>query len=474
MPDSLPNNLIEQLQDPEPKARRRAVRRLAATRDPSAIPLLRNVYLQDGDDRVRDAAEAALVQFRAMQHNASARRSLGTRLLTWAVAALAIVFVGLLAANIAIRALDQKDGESSDSAQDMPPVLDRAEFEHALGEQFALTRDEVARLRESDRVYRETGALACDTSEHLPAPLELTDATRQNYERDLTLLADRFALTLNALQSAATRWGQMCAAGQANMADLVSASAELDQVTVDLDLLERDLASAIANPAPTFGPSPTPTATETLTPPPSSTPDATLDGEMPVAPPPDAPPSDAPTEVATIPPQPSATATLTPSPAPTATPTPTPTVTSTPLPPPDIDYTAVLKELNGRLAVLGDLQRPYNNGMLDNWQRSQQGEILSTLSCALDPWSGLYEWTPDQRAQLDRADAADPQLEEAVRLINEGLRLAYEARAIYEPSCYNQTLAGTAAEGMPLAAQAQEHLLEAQQLVEQIRRRPSH
>lgn len=423
MPESLPNELIDQLQDPAPKVRKRAIHRLAASRDPSVIPLLRNAYLQDGDDQVRDAAEAALAQFRAMQHNAARRRRFApsNRALRRVVTALAIALLGLVAANIAIRAIDWDSVRDTGAADDAAFVAPRGDLERSLQDQLALARAEIARLRESDRLYRETGALGCEVPAQSLAPLALTAATRQNYELDLTPLADRLGLTLTLLQSAQTRWDHMCEAGEANMADVVRASAELDQVTVDLDLLERDLATAIANPGPGV-----------------------------------------PMGGATRP-----SATITPTLPPTEIPTPTP------VPVPHLDYPAVLRELNSRLIVLGDLQRPYNNGMLDNWQRSEQGETLSTLSCALDPWPAAYEWTPEERAYLDQPETADPQIEEAVRLLNEGLRLAYEARAIYEPSCYNQTLANSAAEGVPLATQAQEALVKAQQLIEEIRRRPS-
>lgn len=445
MAESLPNELIDQLQAPQPKVRKRAIRRLAASGDPSVIPLLRNVYLQDGDDQVRDAAEAALARFRAMQHNPARHRrpARGDRARRWMALALAIVLLGLIAANITIRALGQDDDRTIVSAGDANTAVPRNELEQDLHDQLAGARAAVTRLRESDRVYRETGALACDLPGQLPAPLELSAATRQNYERDLTPLADRLGLTLALLHSAQTRWDQMCAVGEANMVDVVGASAELDQVTVDLDLFERDLATAIASPAPTHGPSPTPTDALAL-------------------------PGGGAADAATLPPAPSATATATP----TATPTPLPTVTPTP-PTPNLEYPIVLRELSNRLIILGDLQRPYNNGMLDNWQRSEQGETVSTLSCTLDPWPGAFEWSPAERAQLDQPHTADPQLEEAVRLLNEGLRLAFEARAIYEPSCYNQTLASSAANGVPLATQAREILLEAQQLIEEIRRRPS-
>lgn len=427
MPQPDWNHLAEQLHDAEPKVRCRAIRRLAATRDPQVIPLLRNAYLQDEDDRVHAAAGRALAQFRAMQQGDSPGRRLAISqtALGRAIGVLAVALIALLAANAAVRALDQSGSDASASAKEVETPLERSVFERDLRTRIAQIRAEVERLRESDRVYRETGGLACgETTPALPA-LSLSALTRQTYQGDLTPIADRLDAALPFLQSAQTRWAAMCAAGTANMTDLVRASAELDQITVDLGLAERDLSAAVANPAPpgTVYPTGTPRPT------------------------------------ATIPP--------------TNTPTPTATRVAGLLPLPDLDYPALLRELNARLAVLGDLQRPYKNGILDNWRQSEQGAIISPLSCALDPWPAAFEWTAEQRAQLDRPDAADPEIETAARLINEGLALAVEARALYEPSCASQTLAETAAQGLALGTRAQETLFEAQALVDRIRRRPS-
>lgn len=429
------NHLAEQLHDTEPKVRCRTIRRLAAARDPQVIPLLRNAYLQDDDDRVHAAARKALAQFRAMQQGGSPGRRLiiSQTTLTRAIGVLALTLVILLAANAAVRALGRAESDASASAGKDEIVLERSVLERDLRTRIAQIRTEVERLRENDRVYRETGGLMCgDSAPTLPA-LNLPVLTRQTYQADLTPIADRLDTTLPFLQSTQARWAAMCAAGTANMTDLVRASAELDQVTVDLGLAERDLSAAMANPAPT---PPGGLAALLTTPWPTETPRPT----------------------ATLPP--------------TNTPPPTATRIAGLLPLPDLDYPALLRDLTARLAVLGDLQRPYKNGMLDNWRQSEQGGIISPLSCALDPWPAAFEWTAEQRAQLDRPDAADPEIETAARLINEGLALAVEARALYEPSCAGQTLADTAAPGLALGAQAQQLLLEAQELVDRIRRRP--
>jgi hypothetical protein len=56
------------LNSADPKARRKACQKLAATRDPAVIPFLRRAYLEDDDESVRDAARDALAYFKAVGH----------------------------------------------------------------------------------------------------------------------------------------------------------------------------------------------------------------------------------------------------------------------------------------------------------------------------------------------------------------------------------------------------------------------
>jgi exonuclease VII small subunit len=120
---------------------------------------------------------------------------------------------------------------------------------------------------------------------------------------------------------------------------------------------------------------------------------------------------------------------------------------------------------------MGDLQNGFNTGMINYWQRAQNGEALSNTFCTLPAWPEPFALTPEQDQELHKEGVADPELEDAIRLTNEGLALAVEARALYEPSCQNLTLADTALQGITLAEAAREKLTEAQQLVETIRRR---
>ncbi len=121
--------------------------------------------------------------------------------------------------------------------------------------------------------------------------------------------------------------------------------------------------------------------------------------------------------------------------------------------------------------VIGDLQNRYKSGMIDRWQQAQAGEAMSTSFCTLQAWPAPFEWTPDQQAIINAPNVSDPQLENAVQLVNEGLDLAYQARAIYKSSCQSQTLASTAASGIPLAQTALDRLNAAYDLLEVIRQR---
>ncbi len=72
---------------------------------------------------------------------------------------LAVALIALLAANAAVRALDRSGSDASASAKEVETPLERSVFERDLRTRIAQIHAEVERLRESDRVYRETGGL---------------------------------------------------------------------------------------------------------------------------------------------------------------------------------------------------------------------------------------------------------------------------------------------------------------------------
>jgi len=442
--------LVEQLKDPDPKARRRACQQLARLRDPKAIPFLRTAYLQEDDERVRQAAHDALATYKAMQTGQPGRRlPVGEALLTRIAAGLAIllaVSVVLHGVTLVLGALeDDEDAGPAPVAQTDP--LDRDVLVTRLQDKFQEIEGIASGLRGEVDHYNATGEIACDTSQVVPEPAALAPIDQQTY-RDLALIGSKLDGVLPALQIAQLRWGRICETNTPEMQSILEASSRLDQVAGELDEIEGLLQKAITNPAPTMGPTVTPVPTATQTPQPGT---------------PTSPPSETP--------EPTLTGAPTATPTPTVTPTETPSPTAT-LPFPNLDYRAIIRALDEQFLVLGDLENPYETGMINRWQQAREGQQPSASFCTFDEWPAPFALTEAQQAEIQRPGVADPQLEEAVRLVIDGIDLAYQARALFEPSCAAQTLDQTAAQGIALGENAVIKLREAQQLVDTIRRRP--
>ncbi|MEW6580472.1 MAG: HEAT repeat domain-containing protein [Chloroflexota bacterium] len=446
------------------RQRRAACRKLAATGDPAVIPFLRNAYLQDDDEGVRDAAREALAVFKARQEGRSARRfPPGRRFLRVVTGALAVLLLVSLALNgLALL------GEDSDDANDQPSG--------SLFDQPPTPRDDViahveARLRDAESLaanlraeitqYNATGQVVCDFEYSVPEPVGLAAIDQVTYP-DLRIATMNVDVALPTLQKALLLLNGACLSPAAQTERVLAAAMELDKVDGQLQEASEQLQRAIVSPAPTVGPTITPLPTHTLTPTPTATPSLTPTPATPTA---TAPPS------AALPA--SSTPTPTVSPTPTRTPTVTPSLTPT-LPFPDLDYRAILSALRERYAVMGDLKNSYGTGMIDQWEQalSPQGQT-STSYCALARWPAAFALTPEQQALLDAPNAADPQLADAIRLQQEGLALAQEARALYEASCWGYNLAGSAEQGLPLANEALTRLAQSQNLYDLIRARPS-
>lgn len=435
-------DLVEQLQDPDPGVRRKACQRLAATGDPAVLPFLRNAYLQEDDPQVHEAARRGLAAFKAMQLGVSPGRQLplNERVLTIALGGLAALFVISLLLNV-VGMLGSGDDEKETN---IPTGLTAWEtLTTHLEERVNQAQEDTTNLRQEISHHNDTGEVACNVAYHKPQQVQISEEDRQTY-RDLTIITDSLNLALFQLQQPQASWDQICQTKVGSMAVGVDALKKLDQVETRLQEVDKSLQKAIDEPAPTMGPSPTLPPTITSTPEPSLT--------------------AAPGTATVIP-------SVTNTPPPTATPTNTPTPTKTPMPTPNLDYTEITRGLSRRFEVMGDLQNSYNTGMTDYWRRAQEGEVLSNTFCRLPAWPEPFTLTEAQQVELNKEGVADPELEAALRLTNEGLTLAVEARALYEPSCQNLTLADTAAQGIALAESAREKLVEAQQLVETIRGR---
>lgn len=446
-----------------PRQRRAACRQLARTGDPAVIPFLRNAYLQDDDESVREAAREALALFRARQEGRGTRRfPPGRRFLRLVTGVLALLLLASLALNgLALLGKDdgETSGQSSGSIFDEPPSP-REEVIAQVEARLYDARQLAADLRSEIAISDATGELACGFAYSVPEPVGLAAIDEVTYP-DLRIAAMNVDAALPTLQKALLLLNIACQNPATKTERILASAVELDRVDNQIQEAGEQLQRAIFSPAPTVGPTvtplPTATATPSLTPTPS-TPTATV------------PPSA--TVPASITPTPTVSHTPTISPTPTRTPTITPSPTAT-LPFPDLDYRAILVALRERYAVMGDLKNSYGIGMIDQWEQAltPQGQA-STSYCALTRWPAAFALMPEQQALLDSPTAADPQLADAIRLQQEGLALALEARALYEATCWDYNLASSAEQGLALANDALTRLTQSQNLYDLIRARP--
>lgn len=454
-------SLVEQLQDPDPNERRRACLRMTTTADPAVIPFLRNAYLQDDDERVRQAAQDALAYFKALQQGGAPSSS--SPLMSKLLPIFTVTLVVLALLNVVVRVLPSgSDDKKTPVEVNLSAPTPRETLTGRMQERIQQASEDVTSMRNEIAEYYSSGSVKCESDYNRPDPLRLQPIDTQTYS-DLAIIAIKLDITLDTtLRQAQLIWDHTCSVKSPQIEELLDATDKLNQVEYELSTQSTALQEAILHPAPTFGPTVTLTPTNTFTP----TATATLVPET-ATPLPDvtSATSTAPSNTPEAP-EPGVT------PSPVLLPSRTPQPTSTPLPyPEDLDYNAIRRSLSDRLIVIGDLQNRYKSGMIDRWQQAQTGETISTSLCPLQAWPAPFEWTPEQDAALHGPDAADPQLEAAVQLINEGLDYAYQARALYEPSCQSQTLASTAASGIPLAQTALDRLSAAFDLLEEIRQR---
>ncbi len=441
------------LNSTDPKARRTACQKLAATRDPAVIPFLRKAYLEDGDESVRDAARDALAYFKAVGEGKRMGRTLpvSERALRILLGALAILFVISLLLNglQIISSRDNKDDSKKHAIVGDP--TDRNALVKRIQDQLGQARALSASLRGEIDHYNTAGQVACPLTYTMPEPVALAEIDKYTYP-DLRTAGDKLDVTMFPLQAALVLLNSACSDPTQQTARVLEASGKLDQVDSQLSEVDLLVQTAIIYPAPTVGPTETPLPTWTFTP--TATFTAT-----PITP--------------TLPPSETSPATETPiPPKETLTPTPTLAPTATLAFPPDLDYSAILKQLRERDVIMADLKNTFGDGMIDQWENARNNIPNAPSRCTFDPWPAPFELTPEQLAALNAPGVADPQLEEAVRLQREGISLAQQARALFEPACAALTLASSADQGVRIATQALEKLTEAQSIADEIRARP--
>ena len=205
--------LVEQLKDPDPKARRRACQQLARLDDPKAIPFLRTAYLQEDDERVRQAAARALAAYKALLQSGQPVRRLpfSDALLGRIAAGLLILLAASLILHGAVKVLESRDdGEEAEPADDVQTEpLDRDVLVSRLEAKFQEIEQIASGLRGELNHYHATGEIACSTSQIAPQPAALALIDQQVY-RDLGLIGSKLDGTLPPLQIAQLRWGRVC------------------------------------------------------------------------------------------------------------------------------------------------------------------------------------------------------------------------------------------------------------------------
>lgn len=450
--------LTEKLRDhPDGRVRLKACQALAATGDPAVIPFLKNAYLQDDDERVRDAAERALAMFKAIKEGKTSRSlPVSDRVLSVVFGALLVLFVVSLALHVIPR-LDTGGDESETDTRITGTPTARDVLIGTLQEHLAQGQQVASDLRQEIVYYNETGTVgrtSCPLTYVIPTAIALKPIDNYTYP-DLKVTAANFDATLLPLQKTLVLINSTCADPAVQTQRVLEASSELDKVEALLRDVAGLLQTNITNPAPTVGPTVTPLPTLTFTPLPTNT-------ATPVTP--TLTPSI--TFTPSITPIASETPTLAPLPTQTAQPSPT-------LPFPALDYQQIRRDLRGPYSVIADLQNASGTGMIDQWQKVvDTGTQESANRCQFEVWPAAFTFSEAQLAELNKPGFADPQLEDAVRLQQQGISRALEARALFERDCANFQLASSAKQGLTIARQALDLLADSQMLYDAISARP--
>lgn len=246
------DDLIEKLQDDDPNVRRMACEVLAATRDPRAISYLRNVYLQEDDKRVRQAAEDGLAMFKAIQLGVERQRPA-------LLSRLALSLVVLLVLSLLLNGLVIVMGGDEDEQTEVDLLIELHDsWITAAQENAATLHTRMARYLETASVDT-TGVVDCKPLGKRIIPLPL-DPVQQAAYPVFTTVNRLYNQAVPKLQSARTIWEGVCSQ-QADMGTLVPAGLQdLEEVQAVLGNAESALQTIKDNP-------PAPVERETPVPP---------------------------------------------------------------------------------------------------------------------------------------------------------------------------------------------------------------
>lgn len=259
---------IKQLSSKDAKARRKAAAWLGEAGDPTAITALVQVYKNDRDARVRDAARYSLGMFRALQEawdddldrvgqlledvalNGKMGRRVPIRVRTIVKVELALLLAALLlaAAAFALPMLLRPDGVPS--PQQLTTTSNREAVMTDLREGWQQLTTNTETLRQEYQKALTGQALDCSRSFTL-AESRLSDAERREFP-DAAQLADRLDETARNFTQAKGAYDRACQQNAALAAsDVGPLLAQLGAVSQSLAEIDGQLSGAPATTAPT-------------------------------------------------------------------------------------------------------------------------------------------------------------------------------------------------------------------------------
>lgn len=456
MSDSKRDTLLAQLShETDPKKRKAACKELAATRDPSVIPALREAYDHDSDDAVKAAAREALTRFKRMQ--VRKERGRASRVLRSVLIVLVLLFVVSLVLNGAVLLSEDSDADGPEARQRV--VTDRTELIIQVGGKLNEAQVLTSNLRNEITKYDNTGQVDCAMSYESPAMLNLSDDDEYTYP-DIRSIGESFNTAQPKFEIVMKLFNNACTDPDQQTTSVIKAAQTLDEIEAHLEQANRQLQRAINNPVLTVGPTETAQPpTETFTPPVATAQPARITTTPDVAVTGSAEPNATSATATPLPPTATATATFTPVPSPT-------------MPLPGLDYTAIVAGFRERLqqGFLWDLQNSFGTGMLDQWQQSISAQGQTTTNyCQLTPvWPEPFALSDEQQAQINAPGVADDLLQETLQLQQDAFALARQARALYERDCAQSNLSDSADTGIILLTEAVDKLERVQNLLDEI------
>lgn len=256
---------IKLLSSSDAQIRRQAATWLGESGEPSAITRLKQVYENDPDAKVRQAAAYSLSMFRALERDMNGpnservyelledvqmRGKMGRRVPV-PVGCLARLVMGLLVSLLILIAFNfviwPQYGEQISSMLGLAPAapaeaapMSRDEIVDELDAKLTAVRADTTTLQ---TVYSSPSAIDCQAD--FSNPTSFTDFGALDPYEGLLDIASRLNLQIVQLVTAKAPFNEACAAGNTSLSEdrLVAPSATLETMQGELDTLANDLAA---------------------------------------------------------------------------------------------------------------------------------------------------------------------------------------------------------------------------------------